>query len=223
MVIGAVVTNGNSTVEILRALVQVREKHALRNEIKWTRVSNNKFDAYKDFIDLFFDLKDQNRIHFHSIIVNMHKVNNRKFNEGDREIFMRKMTYQLLIKIGRHYQSEANLNVYLDHRETKHPISNLQNVLNAGIARRWAVGGRPFKRVVYRDSKTSDLIQLNDILIGAVAHRKNRRYEEPGASQAKVNLAQHIISRLNIRDLCDDTPARERRFTIWNIKLQDPF
>ncbi|HEY0257221.1 MAG TPA: hypothetical protein VGC39_07255, partial [Candidatus Methylacidiphilales bacterium] len=81
-------------------------------------------------------------------------------------------------------------------------------------------GDYPFRRVVFRNSKESDLLQLNDVLLGAAAWVKNGHGDRPEASIAKSELARHIMQRAGLQSLDVDTPWNRKNFTVWNFRLR---
>ena len=45
---------------------------------------------------------------------------------------------------------------------------------------------RTFRRVQYRRSHDVQALQISDLLIGAIAYRLNRHYDEPGGADKKL-------------------------------------
>jgi len=221
LVLGGIIVTIDEIPEVLQAISDVRERFNLRREMKWTKVSNGYLPAYRAFTDVFFELHARDILHFHSVIIDTHKLNHPKFNSGDAEIGFSKFIYQLLVnKFGRLYAKYTPYHVYLDKRETTHSLDELRSVLNNGIASRYNISGRPYRRVQFRDSKQSELLQLNDILIGAIGARKNGHHLKQNASAAKIALADHIAASAKIQHLGNTTPFSKKTFTIWNLRLQ---
>ena len=78
----------------------------------------------------------------------------------------------------------------------------------------------PYRRVQFRDSKETILIQLTDILSGALVYHLNGHRHENDASPAKCALSDHILQSAGVRDVFRDTAIRGK-FTIWHRRLQD--
>lgn len=220
MVLGCTIVETKNVPAALRTIQEVREQHRLMGEMKWTKASKNKLDGYKALVDAYFELSAQELLHFHCLVVDTWGFDHRRFNGGDREIGFSKMIYQLLLHSTRHYANKFPVYVYLDDRTTTHTLDNLKNVLNNGIASRYDIRSRPFKRVVFRDSKESILLQANDVLLGAVAAHKNEHDLKPGASQTKAELAAHVAAHCRCRRLGGNTPYGQLRFKVWNFRLQ---
>jgi hypothetical protein len=189
-----------------------------RGEMKWVKVSNRKLSAYLRAVDLFFLPKFAAGPHFHSLIVDTHKVNHRRYNQGSREIGFSKEIYQLARKFGRLY-GDALFHIYPDHRTTDQLPENVRTMLNLGIRKSGDQRDWPYRRMQFRHSHQTPLIQLADIFSGALAYQINGHHLVEGASPAKCALSQHILERARIENPSVDT-AVNGKFTIWHRKLR---
>lgn len=218
LVLGAVTIKTEAVAELVTAIRAARLPGLPHGEVKWTKVSAGKLETYRAVVDAFFELSEQNVAHFHSVIIDTSRFDHHRFNQGDREIGFSKMVFQLLYKHARLYPER--LYAYLDSRTTQQSLEDLRLMLNRRAANKLGRSEFPFRRVVFRNSKESDVIQLNDVLLGAVAWAKNGHSLRPDASAAKSDLAEHILRRAGIVSLDTDTPFGRNRFTVWNFKLQ---
>lgn len=220
MVLGCTLVETGLVPEVVRTIAEVRENHRLQGEMKWTKVSNSRLDGYKALVDAYFSLVARDVLHFHCLIVDTWQMDNHRFNGGDREIGFSKMIYQLLLHSVQRYSNKHPAYVYLDDRTTSHSLDELKNILNNGIAKRYNIRSRPFRRVVFRESKKSVMLQANDVVLGAVAAHKNEHDLLPGASKAKAELAAHIADRCACSRLGENTPHNQLHFRVWNFKLR---
>ncbi|MCF1459309.1 MAG: DUF3800 domain-containing protein [Shewanella sp.] len=224
MVIGGISLPTNLCSHITSCFEELKSYNNIGGEVKWTKVSKSKLDAYKSFIDGYFTLCDQHQICFHSIIIDQTQVKHGKFNQGDVETGFSKFIYQLLVSsIGRKYASKHEFNVYLDYRtidnqETR--LSELKNVMNNGISLRFNEHHKPYKRVEYRRSKKETLLQVADLLIGAIGFHKNGRHLIKESSAHKKDLANHIAKHIRVKVLGNNSPFNETKFNVWNINLR---
>lgn len=185
--------------------------------MKWTRVSRRHLASYKRVIDLFFRAHTK-PFDFHSIVVDMSKYDNGKFNEGNRETGFNKELYQVIQKFRRNYDGVL-FNVYPDYRESSQPPERTQGILNAGASK---LGDRrylPFRRFHLRNSKKTPQLQLCDLLLGGLAFRVNGHHLAATASPAKSDLSAHILESAKIEDPMRDTSKRGK-FTIWHRQLK---
>lgn len=211
-----------SLVEPTVARIQrVRETFGTHGEVKWQKVSKAKLDFYKAYVDVFFDASAKDEMSFRALYVDTHTFNHHRFNGGDSEIGFNKLIYQLLLhKFGRTYGSRHRLHVYLDHRATKQSPDYLRPMLNSHLAK-WSVRHNPFRRIEFLDSKASELIQLNDLLVGVVGFLKNEQHKRPECAPHKIALSEYIVSRA----LRNEYPNRldsqlASKFAVWPFAFE---
>lgn len=207
MLIGGLWVPQETEPGIREALRQVRSKHNLTAEMKWTKVSRSKLSAYQDFVDVFFDTP---RLAFNCILVDTHMLDYNAYHGGDEELGFYKFYFQLVS----HKLWNGNLYwLFTDERSTRKPyrLSVLKLVVN-----RWCRGHRGantdlLRAVEPKCSTNEDLIQVADILLGATAYAWNER----GNSPAKVALATHLANRLGWESLRMETLPSAFKFNIW--------
>ncbi len=206
----------------LQKLTEVRDKHKTYGEVKWAKVSKTKFPFYLDFVDVFFELAKEDTLHFHSLIADTTTFNHRAHNHGDAEIGFNKLIFQLLLhKFGRRYGHKYRLYVHLDERVTKHSPDEMRPMLNASLRKYWEIPSNPFKRVTFQDSKSTDILQLNDLLIGAMGFVKNKHHLAENAAPHKINLAKHINDKIGtLQGKIQPDSSNAWRFTVWNFSYK---
>lgn len=224
MIIGGIIIPLSEVSLFNETMKQYRLEQKMFAELKWSKVSNQKLGEYKRFIDYFFALNNTDKLHFHSIIIDNHQVNHRKFNKGDKELGFYKFYYQLLLHgFGKKYCSNGENDrfiVHLDYRTTSYSLNTLKHVLNRGIAKKYSVKTSPFVSIEPCDSHKSELLQINDIILGAIGFQKNGYDLLPDAKKAKKELANYIAEQGGLSDLKKNSPCGKNRFTLWNFKLQ---
>lgn len=225
MVLGGIAVPQVSLEIMNRELQALRHDKEFHVEMKWNKVSNKWLPKYKCLVDYFFEKNNADRLHFHAMIVDTHQVNHHKFNQGDKELGFYKFYYQLLLNcFGRHYcpiVEEDRFVVYLDYRHTPYPLCELKDILNHGMAKQFKNYGRPFRKVEPQNSKQHDLMQINDVLIGAIGYHKNEYDKIKGCSPAKAELAKYIALLSGRRRLGRDTGYGRLRFKVWNLRLRE--
>jgi hypothetical protein len=93
----------------------------------------------------------------------------------------------------------------------------LREILNNGVAKKLGIYTNPFVSVELHDSKKFDLMQINDILIGAIGFQKNGYHLRTGTRHAKEYLADYIARQAGLNDLTRTTRYGQRRFKIWEF------
>ncbi len=203
---------------ILNGIAQLREKHKMFAELKWSKVSNQKAAAYTDFVDFFFNMSAKGYLAFHATTFDNHKWDHRKYNENDPDIGLSKLYYQMLLhQFIREYGDLASLYICLDRRRSTTTLDDLQRILNKGAAKEYGLDFGPVSVLTSRDSKKSDMIQLNDMILGAVAAHKNEKHLNNGTRAAKRDLAIHVNKRSGLNE-SKTTQNPVSRFTIWNFR-----
>jgi hypothetical protein len=224
MVLGGIVIPSTNVSEFNNTMQKFRIEQKMFAELKWTKVTNQKLSEYKRFVEYFFALNNTDKLHFHCIIIDNHEVNNKKHTRRDKEIGFYKFYYQLLLHcFGKRYcqdEKEDRFIVYLDYRNTTYSLNTLKIVLNRGMKKKYTVGTSPFVSIEPRDSKKSELVQINDIILGAIGFQKNGYDLLAGTRESKKELSRYIAEQAGLADLKRDSPWGNDRFTIWNFRLQ---
>lgn len=203
--------------EINDCLAALRIPELPHGEMKWGKVSAKKLKAYGRLAKGFFDRPELSPLHFHSLVVDTHQIDHAAYNDGSREIGFNKEIYQLAAKFARLYPDRL-FHLYPDYRDTNQRPEDLRFMLNRGRSKKGDPRDWPFRRCHFRDSKTTPLLQLVDIMTGAVAWCANGRASQPGASEPKTKLAAYILQRAGVRD-CKISTSISGKFTIWHRQL----
>ncbi|WP_111266311.1 DUF3800 domain-containing protein [Marilutibacter maris] len=223
MVLGALVLPGSGVAPATQMVEDVLTVHRMSNsEFKWSKVSRGKADAYRAIINLYFDEFAPRGAEFHALVIDNHELDHRGYNNGDPDLGFNKFLFSLLRhRVGRRFGCTERIVVDLDARNTSRHPDELQRVLNSAMGR--DLGDfhiAPFSRIAHRDSRNTRLLQLADLLAGAVAWHKNDHDAHPHASPAKVALANHIANRVGLSRIGLDSPKSETRLSVWNHALK---
>ena len=206
-VIGALACPRECKRGLVHAIHQLKARHDAQGEFGWKRLSPNREAFYGALADLF--LNDEN-LSFRCIVVDRHTLDHDTYNEGDAELGFYKLYYQMLV----HWLQPGNeYHLYLDwqQNEVTHRFSELQAVLANKLSGRAKVAClEPV------ESDTQPLIQLADLLTGAVSYQWNGRHEAEGASQAKVRFAESLARGIGKTSLAQGTPRGADKFNIFD-------
>lgn len=215
---GIVLLDASRYGSVCQRLMDVRQKHQTFGEVKWQKVSRAKLNFYKEFVDVFYDEALQDGMHFHSLVVDTSTFNHSKWNQGDAQIGFNKLIYQLLLhKFGRKYGDDV-LHVYLDQRSAKESPDAIRPMLNGALAKSWLNINQPFRRIHFRDSHACQVLQLNDLLVGALGFRKNGKQNNPNGAEHRKDFAEYVARKVNNIQTERPTAQAARRFTIWQFK-----
>jgi hypothetical protein len=217
LVLGGIILATDDLHEVVDALQAARLPELPYGVMKWGYVSRCKLPAYRRVVDAFFHLQAKTTLDFHSLVVDTTRLKHRIYNQGSREIGFNKEIYQLAFKVGRLY--DCLLHVYPDRRSTNQRPEDLRLMLNRGIKKQGDTRDWPYRRLQFREPDDCQVLQLTDILIGALAYRLNGHHKAERASPPRVELSEYILTKAGIGDVMRDT-SRGGKFTIWHRRLK---
>ncbi|RIK27381.1 MAG: hypothetical protein DCC52_09420 [Chloroflexi bacterium] len=205
MLIGGLWIPQEQEAQVRDSIREVRAKHNLRAEMKWTKVSETMLDAYKDFVDVFFTA---NGLTFKCIVVDTRLLDYKTFHKGDKELGFYKFYYQL---ISRNLLPQHLYWLYTDERKNR-KASRLATLIVT--VNRWCMKNKnvaPLRLIEPRRSHDEDFIQSADILLGAFAYVWNGQT----GSRAKLALVEHIARRINYPTLKFATGPTAGKMNVW--------
>ena len=205
MALGAVWCPASKTREVNAHIRHIMKIHRLAPdfEIKWTKVSRSKQSFYLDLVDYFYANED---LHFRAIVVkDKSKLNHPAFNQ-DHDTWYYKMYFTLLSAL---LAPENQYRIYLDIKDTRSEakVQQLRDVLcNA----KWDFSRSIIERVQSVRSREVSVLQLTDLLLGAVSYL-NRGLS---GNQGKLAVIERMkkYSRLS---LVQTTLLGERKTNIF--------
>lgn len=218
MLMGGLICNKTAVPEINEWIAQIRLPELPNGELKWGSVSRSKLEAYRRIVDSFFGAACFWGADFHTIVIDTWGQDHQAFGDGDRDKTFNKELYQLATKFARLYP-ERLFHLYPDERETAHRPGELRDILNFGRRKNRDKRDFPFRRCHFRNSKHTPLLQVVDILLGALAYKVNGHDKVEGASIAKAELANYVMMMAGIKEPMRDT-AMSGKYTVWHRQLQ---
>ena len=205
-----------------RRLESLRLAHRLKGEVKWTKLSPSRAAAYMALVDAFFALHREGILDWHGMFLEAGRIDHDTYSGGDRELGFNKLLFQFLFHRIRIYPQARPVRIYLDSRTTRHdPDRILRPILNNALRTRFGTREGPVAHVHFLDSKKSQLLQINDLVLGALAAARNGRHLLDTGSPAKRSMILRILADARIGDVTRNTPP-DARFSVWNFRLRDP-
>ena len=212
MIIGGISCPIGKIRDITQKIKQLKEKHGLpRNrEIKWIKISPAKQDFYKELIDLF---TKESSLRFRAIkVVDKNQLNHAKFNQTHNDWYY-KIYYDMLKHI---LQPHKNYNIYIDIKDTIgcEKICKLKEILE------YKKHGENLDilKIQQIRSNESELLQLADVLIGAVGYYD--RIKQDNYSKAKKEICKLIEENLSI-DFNRKSRFTDEKFNLFLWEGQD--
>lgn len=212
MVLGGIICAKNDRNIIKNNIIDIKRKNNIKDmaEIKWNKVSKSKIIYYKQLIDYFFN---SDLLRFRAMIINKSQLNHEKFNQTHDDWYY-KMYYELLKNL---IEPKDYNYIYLDIKDTKSTkkVENVKKYLNIKMAE---YEYKPIKHIQSINSQESSIMQLTDLLIGAIGYRNREMYKKENSSIAKKELMEYISEKSGY-SLLKSTLLSEKKFNLFHIIL----
>jgi Protein of unknown function (DUF3800) len=167
-------------------LREIKAKHGIppTTEVKWTKVSPAKVEFYCDWLDFFFDDDD---LHFRAVVIPQKSALRHDDFGHTHDDWYYKMLFTLVSPL---LKPEDRHRIYLDHKDT-HSGAKATKLHEVLCSSAYDFNRAIIERVQPVVSHESELMQLCDLLIGAVGYA-NRNL---GGSSAKMRLVARMRQR----------------------------
>jgi hypothetical protein len=155
--LGALIVTNKGRERMIKKLGAVRNDYSLSKEMKWGKISNNYLSEYKAWIDIFFT-DPYSRFAYMEI----DNSTARKRVESFRDFLLNVIGRPSELKGWWVYHDDGFFGRSSDFKKVRAQIDS----------KYWALYPRHTIRFVTEmDSKREDMIQLVDVILGAVAHQ----------------------------------------------------
>lgn len=205
--IGGIMVPALSRERIKGDIEKIQKKYNTYGELKWGTVSSSRIDFYLELIDYFFC---ENEISFRTVVIDSSKINNEVYNDSDQELGYYKFYYQLLY----HWiDPQDAYRIYTDQKTNgdRMRLKVLRNILNNSYPY-----SSPVESIQSINSKEAVILQLENVLMGAVGYKYN--FGRSGKSKAKRLVVNRIEQHLH-REICP-TIKSEAKFNVFEILLR---
>ena len=215
MVLGALSCPESRIDAISQQFRAIKRKHGIDSkvELKWTKISPAKIELYQDLLRFFWH---EESLAFRAVVSKgKQHLDHTRYNDGDFDLWYYKMYFLLLDKM---CSPIAQYRIFIDVKDTHGGprIAKLHEVL--------CNNKYDFKQDVIADirqidSARSDLMQLVDILTGAISYYHRGLYVAEEGSSAKKQLVSMLYGWIGNK-LETGTPLRNQKFNlfVWNPK-----
>ena len=214
MLLGAISCPANEKKRIFSDIRMIKQKHGVSTwtEIKWTGVSPAKLEFYKEIIDYFIN---ESALSFRAVVIkDKANLNHEKFNKGSHDLWYYKAYYFLLDAMIGYFEEYR---IFIDIKDTcgGAKVKKLHEVL--------CNNKYDFKHEVVKDirqikSNESEILQLTDLIIGAIGFYHNGYYDCFLASQAKKAIVDKLFEKYKTA-IIQGTNRGARKMDIFLWKL----
>lgn len=203
MLLGAIWAPKEQVKRLAIGLRDIKVRHHAEGELKWSKVSKSRQHFFLEVVEWFFA---EAPLHFRALIVpNKSVLDHGRFNNGSHDTFYYKMYFSLLNKI---FSPDCCYDVYLDIKDTRSnlKVKKLHDVL---CNDQYDFTHSMIRTVQQIRSHESELLQLGDFLLGALA------YKHRGLDQSDAKLVVIKAIEKYRPNLLSSTPRDESKFNIF--------
>ena len=204
MVIGALACPRNRKEGLTRQINLLRKQHDAWREFGWKTLSPSRHDFYWSLLDLF---RNDQELSFRCLVVDRNILDHDQFNRGDNELGFYKLYYQMLV----HWLKPAcTYHIYLDWQQNRIQcrFKDLRDIL-----RRRLTGKAKIECLEPVSSRQTALIQMTDLLIGAVGYAWN----DLQGSTIKKAFCADLARAVGLSTLKTTTMLSEEKFNIFRF------
>jgi hypothetical protein len=213
MAIGGVWCPRERVREFTERLRAVKVRHGLGRtfELKWQKVSPAKAALYLELLDVFFAEED---LHFRGAVV----PNKQAFFDfhkeaslgGDHDGAYYRLYFDMLKVV---FDPRISYHIYLDAKDTRgrFKLADLRRTLNSKF---YEVPAHVIGRLQEIRSHESDLLQLADIILGALTFVHRGMHEIPDANAGKIAIVRHLQEKTGY-SLQRSTLHGESKLNLW--------
>lgn len=196
-------------------LAALRERHDYTDEIKWGKASGSELSPfYRDLARLVGDQIRSGRVRFNCIVLTRRLIKYRDYHDGDKELGFYKFMHLLVVK---RVEAGSSYVVHADYRQNRktNRLETLRDTVNRVARRDYGLGYDCCRDVRSVDSKIEDLVQLADVLLGAVGWHYAGKHYQSDSSLSKNLLADLLAKSIGKDDFTFSSGPFERKFNIW--------
>lgn len=219
MILGTVFCDSEYKSNAYNDIREIKLKYQISSwaEIKWTKVSNSKIDFYLELLNYF---SNNDHLYFRAVVAkNKCNLDHKKYNNNDHNLWYYKTYYYLLDPI---ISYDQKYNIYIDIKDTNSSkrVEKLKEVL---CNNQFDFKQEVIRHITQIKSHTSELLQIADLLIGALNFYHNGHYKSPNSSSAKNKFVDKIIEQYGSNFINGNRPSYQKNFLkfdvfLWNLR-----
>jgi hypothetical protein len=241
MLLSGVWVNEENVISALNEIKSLRHEYGYKSddgkfrdfvgEIKWQKVSDKYYDLYKRIVDIFFDWISKDTVRYCCMLIDTHNKEIQKYNNLQKDGYF-KLLYQL------YYQNSKTPAIYkifpdsISNETIKVNLPKLDEYLDRAFRKRFTSLVNPadtppskgyVNNITPINSKSSEFIQIIDVIMGAIGYLQNGLFRNPSAKKTKVRLMKYIFEKMTLSGAIlisgkSYYVAKSTKFNIWMFK-----
>ena len=208
MILGAMYCQEERKKQIYDEIRAIKTKHNISSffEIKWTKVSESKIDFYLELLDYFWN--NQDLLYRGLVASGKQSLDHDKYNGGDYDLWYYKMYYRMLDPV---ISPNKKYHIMVDIKDTRggKRVAKLREVLCNNI---YDFKKEVIDQIGQINSKESEILQLADLINGALAFYHRGLADNADSNQGKVKFVRALQRYV---DLDNNTRYGERKFNLF--------
>ena len=208
MILGAMYCQEERKKQIYDEIRAIKTKHNISSffEIKWTKVSESKIDFYLELLDYFWN--NQDLLYRGLVASGKQSLDHDKYNGGDYDLWYYKMYYRMLDPV---ISPNKKYHIMVDIKDTRggKRVAKLREVLCKNI---YDFKKEVIDQIGQINSKESEILQLADLINGALAFYHRGLADNADSNQGKVKFVRALQRHV---DLDNNTRYGERKFNLF--------
>jgi len=209
MVLGAMYCSKELKARIFTDIRNIKLRYGLSShfEIKWTKVSQSKIDFYIALLDYYWNsvgLKYRCLV-----VINKDLLDHDAYNDGDYDLWYYKMYYYLINGM---ISSDNTYHIMVDIKDTHGGgrVEKLREVLCNG---RHDFDQLKISAINQINSKESEILQLADLINGAIGFHHRGLDEIDGANKGKIEFVNKLMELQQIDK--STSGSRDSKFDLF--------
>ncbi len=219
MVAGGFAVSSKRVAEIEAHIAGLREAANI-SEFHWSEYrGGDRRDAYCQLVKYGFQLVRMGHAELHIIIARFKGYDHKRVEGENKDTSVNRMYWLLgLYRLAAYYGQEREIHMRLDRGNDSKDICNLRSALCAAARLEFETRLNCIPSITPVCSSKSGLVQMSDVIVGAVAARRNNVTHSPKTE--KGPLADLVLSESGHPSWDLDTLKGARGLTVWNHKTK---
>ena len=214
MVVGGFAVNGSRIAEIEDRIAAIKAEVGMKSEFHFADYrGGRKQRAYENLVRYAFELIERRQAALHVVIAKFGNLDQNDEIRETRDTRINKLYFQLCLhRLAQFYGARRKIHVRLDAGNDSVDICSMRNQLCAAAYRQYQTLPNCFRSIEPVCSGSVGLIQMTDVLIGAIAAKRN----DVQHASKKGDLANFVLRMSGRGSWTEDTTRDARFLTVWH-------